>query len=446
MGVVRNIQELTQVLEELHSISGTLTDVQLTSEGSSEDGIATASGTLEFPVAAAVGIDADRLSFSTPSGQSSEDGHLRIELDIELTPAAETTVDASTDRDADTTGSANTAQVHTDGGGVGVHPPGVRQTPPLEAAESPSASSTDATSVDDAVEAGTATNTASETSVDTSTESAASSNSGGSADATGVSTADTEDTGTDTDGAEDVPAHRDPAQLQAVYDEHKTFKEMTDALGVDVTPQTVRNQMIQHGIHQPNSYGETSSSESDEPSPSDSQGDATDMESQSDVRSVGVSEKPDTTSATRDAEREDKADRDTESEDKADTEGEDEIDTETKEKTDTVTETTAGSDATERETDEATETQPESTTASLPPLPEEFAHLELTTTEVCDAVEGAKTLYEVERTLGLDREPVRDLLSTLDLLELVTGRMVRRDQPSAAEPEIHERVHTALDA
>lgn len=45
--------------------------------------------------------------------------------------------------------------------------------------------------------------------------------------------------------------HRDPKQLQAVYEQCESFPEMTEALGVDVTPETVRQQMIKHGIHEP---------------------------------------------------------------------------------------------------------------------------------------------------------------------------------------------------
>lgn len=68
-------------------------------------------------------------------------------------------------------------------------------------------------------------------------------------------------TGADADAKtepETVPAHHDPVRLREAYETCETFKEMTDALGVDVTPQTVRNQMIQRGIHEPDSYGPSS--------------------------------------------------------------------------------------------------------------------------------------------------------------------------------------------
>lgn len=60
---------------------------------------------------------------------------------------------------------------------------------------------------------------------------------------------DTQSTGDDTAETE-TPRHRNPAALRDVYEECDTFSEMTAALDVDVTPETVRKQMISHGIHE----------------------------------------------------------------------------------------------------------------------------------------------------------------------------------------------------
>jgi len=49
----------------------------------------------------------------------------------------------------------------------------------------------------------------------------------------------------------EISPYRDPERLQEVYDEYETFDEMTDALGADVTSQTVRRYMIKHDIHTP---------------------------------------------------------------------------------------------------------------------------------------------------------------------------------------------------
>lgn len=55
----------------------------------------------------------------------------------------------------------------------------------------------------------------------------------------------------DRDGDESGPAHRDPERLREVYEAHDTFSEMRDALDADVTAQTVRRNMMKHGIHEP---------------------------------------------------------------------------------------------------------------------------------------------------------------------------------------------------
>lgn len=70
-----------------------------------------------------------------------------------------------------------------------------------------------------------------------------------------------------TDGADDqgalpstplhdrgVPPFEDPELLAEVYESCDTFAEMTDELGMDVTPETVRRYMVDYDIHEPNSY------------------------------------------------------------------------------------------------------------------------------------------------------------------------------------------------
>lgn len=53
----------------------------------------------------------------------------------------------------------------------------------------------------------------------------------------------------------DEPLHRHEPALEAAYRAYDSFPKMTDALGVDVTPQTVRRNMIDGGIHDPDSPG-----------------------------------------------------------------------------------------------------------------------------------------------------------------------------------------------
>lgn len=53
----------------------------------------------------------------------------------------------------------------------------------------------------------------------------------------------------------DEPLHRHEPALEAAYRAYDSFPKMADALSVDVTPQTVRRNMIDGGIHGPDSAG-----------------------------------------------------------------------------------------------------------------------------------------------------------------------------------------------
>ncbi|WP_435181172.1 hypothetical protein [Halorussus sp. AFM4] len=53
-----------------------------------------------------------------------------------------------------------------------------------------------------------------------------------------------------------TPAYKDPDALRAVYEEYDTFTEMTEALGVDVTSETVRRYMVKYDIHDPAADGD----------------------------------------------------------------------------------------------------------------------------------------------------------------------------------------------
>ncbi|WP_254524475.1 hypothetical protein [Natrinema caseinilyticum] len=70
--------------------------------------------------------------------------------------------------------------------------------------------------------------------------------------------ADTESSGPEPvlSGGDDQPDDEDPEVLREVYDACESFREMRDALGSDVTPETIRRRMINHGIHTVSSKGE----------------------------------------------------------------------------------------------------------------------------------------------------------------------------------------------
>jgi hypothetical protein len=64
----------------------------------------------------------------------------------------------------------------------------------------------------------------------------------------------------------DEPLHRHEPALEAAYRAYDSFPRMADALGVDVTPQTVRRNMIDGGIHDPASPGPEVGSTDEQPS------------------------------------------------------------------------------------------------------------------------------------------------------------------------------------
>lgn len=69
------------------------------------------------------------------------------------------------------------------------------------------------------------------------------------------------------------PAYKDPERLEEVYEQYDSFAAMTEALDVDVTPQTVRRNMMKHDIHIPSKSeenddeGDTAADGSDDPTP-----------------------------------------------------------------------------------------------------------------------------------------------------------------------------------
>lgn len=61
----------------------------------------------------------------------------------------------------------------------------------------------------------------------------------------------------------DVPPFEDREFLAEVYESCETFAEMSEALGMDVTAETVRRYMIDHDIHEPRSYDITEDDDED---------------------------------------------------------------------------------------------------------------------------------------------------------------------------------------
>ena len=206
---------------------------------------------------------------------------------------------------------------------------------------------------------------------------------------------------------EDVkPPHRDPERLREVYEAHNTFTEMTAALDVEVTPQTVRRSMAALGIHDPE-----------------------DPENPEDPEHPREPENPE------DPENPRNPDDPIPEDDPGKDSGDD------------------GTNASER-TDRNTASSNPATKAELnsgAPL-EGCEQIEaalpqgIEGAELIAAIEEARTLYEVQRALELDRAETQTLLAELDLLDLVQCRLATKPDPEERRAELERRLSEGIDA
>lgn len=213
-----------------------------------------------------------------------------------------------------------------------------------------------------------------------------------------------DETGPGPDGETAVPAYRDPERLRAVYDAHDTFRSMTEALGVDVTPQTVRRHMIEQGIHEPGTG--TGGSDQDEG--------GTDGDDRLDARSGGPE------NGTGAAEKR-------------------------SEGSTTATGATGatGTSSESGDTDGSATDGDRSIDEGVPP---EFGDVDgVTIDELKEAVRTSRTIHEVARRLDVPRERAFRILNTLDLIDLVSGRLETAERTVSAE-ELDQRIARATAA
>ena len=189
-----------------------------------------------------------------------------------------------------------------------------------------------------------------------------------------------------------VPAYKDPEALATVYDEYSTFPEMTEALGVDVTSETVRRYMVEYDIHDP----------------SDNAAPAAGLEL-SEPQSTG-------------------SDPETESADPPETESANE--SEPGEHDDLGGRSVAALLAEEAEESD------DNLVADGLGVPQDLTVAELATT-----VNQSDSVHEVTRRLDLSRGHARRLLGELDLLDLVTHRLAA-GQIRVSHAEIRRRITT----
>ncbi|PSP78147.1 hypothetical protein BRC81_08900 [Halobacteriales archaeon QS_1_68_20] len=236
---------------------------------------------------------------------------------------------------------------------------------------------------------------------------------------------------------DDVPAHRDPERLATVYERHDTFAAMREALDSGVTAQTVRRNMMKHGIHDPSEANDadaiTNAGTSDPVDASGADEGATDRNRADDESAAG-------SDAGEGAER---SDEDEGLEVADEDEGPEGTDAE------------AGLVEDRRDSsgdDRPAATDGGATTAPLdggpsgidgtgdadgPDAPEPFpadaaAALDLpggvTADELVAVVADARTLFDVQRAMDLGRPATKSMLADLDMLEFVHGRVADGDE------------------
>lgn len=226
-----------------------------------------------------------------------------------------------------------------------------------------------------------------------------------------------------------LPVHRDPEKLAAVYDSEKTFKEMTDALGADVTPQTVRKYMIEHGIHTPASHGVTDAA-------------AQKQDASSADESTGADEP-------------EKNERANESKPESGFVKFNDSDSSDKHRENTPAESNATDRGDASDTSHQQNSTPEdgrgeaNSVMDIDDLRERVGVTNLpdgvTVDQLVDAVTRSRTVYEVRRQLNLENQETRQLLKRCELIDLVTGRITEAGTTPSEEVVI-QRLSTALES
>jgi hypothetical protein len=195
------------------------------------------------------------------------------------------------------------------------------------------------------------------------------------------------------DGSAPSP-HRDPERLREVYEQCDTFEEMTEALGVDVTAQTVRRSMMSLGIHDP----ETAAASEEEVAATNGG-----VDSESDL------------------------DDSVDSVDNSESDLDDSVDSVDNSESDLD-----GSVDSDGESGAPVDSGDVDVAAVLPPGVDADVFV--------TALRDASTVYQVQRALGMDREEVQQLLADLGLLELVQGRVATEQERDHTREEIERRI------
>ncbi len=232
-------------------------------------------------------------------------------------------------------------------------------------------------------------------------------------------TSDQDASETTSDDESDEPAYRDPDRLREAYEAHDTFAAMTEALGVDVTPQTVRKHAIRHGIHEPETRSRTGDDDTTGGTGEDTRSEPDEDESGSDDRG-SVATPANGTSPDNGGNASGTPPEGTDQE------------------------AQASADAPVRDDDDRDADPPDGTDLSEEALSDSVGLPEgVPMDELIEAVRRAKTLYEVQRRLDLERDETHELLRQFQILDLVQGRVHDIDGDTDPE-EIESRIRTTM--
>lgn len=204
-----------------------------------------------------------------------------------------------------------------------------------------------------------------------------------------------------------VPAYKDPDALRAAYERYETFPEMTEALGVDVTSETVRRHMVAFDIHDPDDAGT-------------GYADTT-------VRDQVQRTDDDATAAT------------------------------SAEESATGSDPVAGNAVTDGGNATVAESPPESTCAPRPvtdvlaeaPAPSgEVGHAgfelpeSVTVGDLTDAINRSRTVHELAHEVGVHQSTAREFLQAFDLIHFVSHPLAA-EQVSVSPEEVQRRLGPA---
>ena len=242
-----------------------------------------------------------------------------------------------------------------------------------------------------------------------------------------------------TGGSDDVPPFRDRELLAEVYDSCDTFAEMTDALGMDVTAETVRRYMIDHGIHEATPYN-TSGGESENTADASADRDkrettanatgdrvARETDDESDEHERGASSGYDDSGGYDHSGRYDDSGGYDHSGRYDDSDG-------TGDSTDEVTRQ-PGVDDGPAEAEAGLEDEGQIVLTDGIGLPDDIE-----VDRFVEAVKDSRTIYEVTKEIGISREDTVDTLREYNLLDLVGGRLSGGGRSEVTREEVVQRL------